>query len=78
MKYTRAVLASACWIVLLSLPAAGQQTRPASEFSAVLLNGQKVGYSEHLCLEANGQVAITETMDITLSRAQTRLRIKIL
>lgn len=77
MKYTRTVFASACGIVLLCLPAAAQQTRPASEFAAVLLNGQKVGYSEHLRLEADAQVTITETMDITLSRAQTRLRIQI-
>ena len=46
MKYARTVFAFACWTLLLSLPASAQQTRPAAEYAAVLLNGQKVGYSD--------------------------------
>ena len=70
--------------VLLALLAAGPavgELKPAAPqadktFYAVLMNAQKIGYSEHSQAQADGKVTSRETMLFEINRGSTSMRIR--
>ncbi len=52
------------------------QDRPDRDFYAVLMDGQKIGYSEHSLVQAEGKATSRETMVFEINRGNTAIRIR--
>lgn len=77
MKIQRALFV----LILLAAGPALAQSKPAAprtetDFYAVLMNGQKIGFSEHSQTQADGKVTSRETMLFEINRASTSMRIR--
>ena len=63
-------------LIVLQWSVCAQAQDKEVEYYAVLMEGAKVGYATHSRTVADGQVRTTDTMDVTISRLGTPLRIR--
>jgi hypothetical protein len=63
-------------LIVLQWSVCAQAQEKDVKYYAVLIEGAKVGYATHSRTVTDGQVRTTDTMDVTISRLGTPLRIK--